>query len=198
MALIAEEIVEEWLNRQGFFTIRGIKLGNDEIDLLAVKLGQDGVVECRHIEVQASIRPVSYISRVPKEIQKIENRAANSASRSDSDLIKGVEEWVYKKFKSEKKEALRRKLYPGNWSSELVLNNVKKVGKDKVEKEVALIEGQGIKIIRLQKIIDALATTDIKKFPVKSAAGADLIDLILMGAGAKLKVPELSEITVQF
>lgn len=26
MALLAEEIVEEWLNRQGYFTIRGIKM----------------------------------------------------------------------------------------------------------------------------------------------------------------------------
>jgi len=25
MALLAEELVEEWLNRQGFFTIRGLR-----------------------------------------------------------------------------------------------------------------------------------------------------------------------------
>jgi hypothetical protein len=36
MALLAEEIVEEWLNRNGYFTIRGIKLGVHEIDLLAI------------------------------------------------------------------------------------------------------------------------------------------------------------------
>jgi hypothetical protein len=36
MALLAEEIVEEWLNRNGYFTIRGIKLGVQEIDLLAL------------------------------------------------------------------------------------------------------------------------------------------------------------------
>jgi len=27
MALLAESVVEEWLNRNGFFTIRGIKHG---------------------------------------------------------------------------------------------------------------------------------------------------------------------------
>ena len=37
MALLAEEIVEEWLNRQGYFTIRGVKVGVHEIDLLAVR-----------------------------------------------------------------------------------------------------------------------------------------------------------------
>ena len=53
MALLAEEIVEEWLNRQGYFTIRGVKVGVHEIDLLAVKWQKDGKAECRHIEVQA-------------------------------------------------------------------------------------------------------------------------------------------------
>jgi hypothetical protein len=69
MALLAEEIVEEWLNRQGYFTIRGIKIGVHEIDLLAIKISDDHV-DCRHIEVTASIHPVSYITDVPKAIQK--------------------------------------------------------------------------------------------------------------------------------
>jgi len=30
-------LVEEWLNREGFFTIRGVKHGVDEMDLLAIK-----------------------------------------------------------------------------------------------------------------------------------------------------------------
>ena len=69
MALLAEEIVEEWLNRQGFFTIRGIKLGVQEIDLLAIRICEDDI-ECRHIEVTASVRPMSYLTDVPKEIRK--------------------------------------------------------------------------------------------------------------------------------
>ncbi len=36
MSLLAESRVEEWLNRQRFFTIRGLKQGMSEIDLLAV------------------------------------------------------------------------------------------------------------------------------------------------------------------
>lgn len=91
MALLAEEIVEEWLNRQGYFTIRGVKLGVHEIDLLAVKWRGDKKPECRHIEVQASMRPVSYISRVPKKDQKT-GRAKNSARRSDEELVEGVRE----------------------------------------------------------------------------------------------------------
>lgn len=35
MALVAETFAEEWLNRQGYFTIRGVKTGPGETDLLA-------------------------------------------------------------------------------------------------------------------------------------------------------------------
>ena len=61
MALLAEELVEEWLNRQGYFTIRGVKLGVHEIDLLAIRPA--GVkLECRQIEVQASVLPTRLTS----------------------------------------------------------------------------------------------------------------------------------------
>src|ERR1700723_1359112 len=119
MSLLAEEIVEEWLNRQGYFTIRGIKMGVQEIDLLAVRWKLDGVVECRHLEVQASMRPVSYISRVPKELQ-LTGRAANSAKRSLSELKTGVDEWIEKKFHRADKVRSMRSLHPGPWSAELV------------------------------------------------------------------------------
>ena len=60
MALLAEELVEEWLNRQGYFTIRGVKLGVDEIDILAVRFLEGGELEYRHVEVQASMRPPKF------------------------------------------------------------------------------------------------------------------------------------------
>ena len=37
MAALAESLVGEWLNRQGFFTVRGLKHGVDEIDLLGIR-----------------------------------------------------------------------------------------------------------------------------------------------------------------
>ncbi len=175
MALLAEEIVEEWLNRQGYFTIRGIKMGVQEIDLLAVKWQADGKAECRHLEVQASMRPVSYISQVPKEQQKT-GRAADSAKRSDEELIQGVAEWVEKKFRRPDKKTLMAKLWGGEWSSELVVNVVK------AEKELELIANHDIKIHRLGEIISELAT---KSFVIRSASGADFVDLIHMGSHTK-------------
>jgi hypothetical protein len=172
MALLAEEIVEEWLNRHGYFTIRGIKMGVQEIDLLAVKWQMDKKAECRHVEVQASMRPVSYISRVPKEEQK-SGRAANSAKRSDEELIQGVAEWVEKKFHRSDKKTLMAKLWDGEWSSELVVNVVKS------EHELKLIASHGIKIHSLSDIVSSLAKD---RFVVGSACGADIIDLIHMSS----------------
>ena len=50
MALLAEELVKEWLRRQGYFTIRGIRLGIHEIDLLAIKQCPNRTSEFRHVE----------------------------------------------------------------------------------------------------------------------------------------------------
>ena len=41
MALLAESLVEEWLNRKRFFTVRGVKLGVSEMDILAIKDRRD-------------------------------------------------------------------------------------------------------------------------------------------------------------
>tara|TARA_R110000823_G_scaffold191696_2_gene323220 strand:+ start:1015 stop:1554 length:540 start_codon:yes stop_codon:yes gene_type:complete len=176
MALLAEEIVEEWLNRQGYFTIRGIRLGVNEVDLVAVKFSEGQEVLCRHIEVQASMRPVSYISKVPKAARKT-GRAPNSAARSEEELVEGVAEWVEGKFFAAKKRALMQTLCNGDWSSELVINNVKS------EKEVGLISERGITIHRLSDIV--LELNDSSKFPIKSAAGSDFIDLLQMGANTQ-------------
>ena len=175
MALLAEELVEEWLRRQGYFTIRGIKLGVHEIDLLAVRWRSGQDAECRHLEVQASMRPVSFISRVPKDLQR-SGRAANSARRSAEELSLGVTEWVHTKFKRSEKVELMKKLWNGEWSSELVLNAVHS------QEEVELIEKCGVKVLRLKDIVVSLAQN---RGPVASASGADFVDLIHMGAAAK-------------
>lgn len=105
MALLAEEIVEEWLNRDGWFTIRGAKLGVHEIDILAVKLAT-GTVECRQVEVQVSIFPISYISRVPKAEQTNGRSATSAKTRPIEELRIGIQEWIAKKFDHPRKKAL--------------------------------------------------------------------------------------------
>ncbi|MBC8552415.1 MAG: hypothetical protein ISR58_13185 [Anaerolineales bacterium] len=172
MALLAEEIVEEWLNRNGFFTIRGIKLGVHEIDLLAIGFN-DGKILCRHVEVQASIRPVSYICPLPKNIQNATGRSANSAKkRSSAEISKGVEEWIDKKYQHPRKIKLREGLLRDKWKFEFVVHKVKS------EEELKSIEEQGIEIHRLDDIIAELSSS---KTIVSKASGSDLVELVLLG-----------------
>jgi hypothetical protein len=171
MALLAEEIVEEWLNRQGYFTIRGIKIGVHEIDLLAVKIGEQGI-DCKHIEVTASMRPMSYITDVPKAIQKEIRRPPKSpVHRTTEELSIGIQEWINKKFNLKSKRLLRQKLYPGNWAFELVVHKVLH------SEELELIQHAGIKVYLLKDILHELATT---KMLINSAAGSPLIELSLI------------------
>lgn len=173
MALLGEEVVEEWLNRQGYFTIRGIKLDVHEIDILAFKPHPNGPHECRHIEVQVSTNPISYISEVPKKIQKASGISSNSAKeRTVDELKQGIAEWVAKKFDYPKKVELRNQLFPGKWSRELVVNEVKH------PKELDLLQKAGITIIRLKDIVYELAETNTL---IKAAAGNDLFTLMQLG-----------------
>lgn len=172
MALIAEEVVEEWLNQQGYFTIRGIKLGVAEMDILAVRTTPDGY-DLRHYEVQASVNPVSYISKLTKAQQKETGRAPNSAAERTTEMLKdSVDGWVENKFRMAKKAALRQKLFPGDWTYHFVVNKVKHEG------ELALFGEIGdVNIVRLTDVLDELKQGIGKNY---TAAGKDLIDLIVM------------------
>jgi hypothetical protein len=172
MSLLAEEIVEEWLNRKGFFTIRGIKLGVQEIDLLAIGFINKEII-CRHVEVQASTSPMSYLIPLPKAIQKASGRGPHNAkTRTEEELRIGAEEWISQKFHHEKKEKLRNKLHTGPWSLELVIHHLK------YEEELKYIEERGIIIHRLDDIIDEMVNNEMI---VPRASGSDLLDLISIG-----------------
>ena len=171
MALLAEEIVEEWLNRQGYFTIRGVKLGVHEIDLLALRIDEHDV-ECRHVEVTASIRPMSYITDVPKAIQKTTGRTPkNPKKRTTEELRVGIQEWVDKKFNLKSKSLLRKQLYPGDWSFELVVHKIRH------PEELELLQEAGIRVHHLSDIVVELANTNTM---IGSASGASLVDLVLL------------------
>jgi len=176
MALLGEEVVEEWLNRQGYFTIRGIKLGVHEIDILAFRPSQLGDHECRHIEVQISTNPIAYISKVPKRIQKERGISPDNAKvRSLDELREGVREWVAKKFDLPKKIALRNKLWSGSWTKELVVNAIKH------PEEIDVFRRAGITVLRLDEIVREMVSMHAI---ISSAAGSDLLNLMHLSARA--------------
>lgn len=168
MALLAEEIVEEWLNRDGWFTIRGIKMGVDEIDILAIKPTQDEVW-CRHLEVQASFNPVSYLTKVPKAKRHPGQGAGSAKQRSDEDLQECVREWVRQKFDHPKKVKQRKRLFDGSWTRELVVHNLKH------PEELDLIRKSGITVHNLSEVVASFRQDDTV---VQKAAGADFVELV--------------------
>src|SRR5829696_3739869 len=101
MALLAETLVEEWLNRQGFLTVRGVRDGVNEMDILAVRLqtleGADP--EAWHVEVQSSFRPMNYLTSLPKNIQAKTGKGAGAAISRDPEMVREcVEAWIEKKY----------------------------------------------------------------------------------------------------
>ena len=174
MSLLAEEIVEEWLNRQGFFTIRGAKAGVREVDILAMKI-EGKNLDLRHYEVQVSTNPIGYISRVPRRVQEQEGRGATSARiRSTEELTQGVKEWIEKKYQHQEKVNLRNRLAKGSWSFYLVANKVKS------EEELEIISKQNISVIRLQKILDDMQEMRERETSIiTGATGKDLVELLL-------------------
>ena len=170
--MLAEEVVEEWLNRDGFFTIRGVKVGVYEMDILAIRPQADGGHQCRHVEVQASINPMSYITKVPAAVRRQTGVAPHNAKKRELPLLrKGVQEWVDAKFNLLEKVELRTRLCPGAWTKELVVGNVK------YEEELSLLNEAGVTIHRLKDILEDMVG---KRGMVRSAAGADLYDLMRM------------------
>ncbi len=153
MALLDEQLVEEWLNRQNFFTMRGIKSGVDEIDLLAIRPKPEGV-ECWHVEVQISYRPVGYIGG-----------DTNARKRTEKELREGVEQWVEKKFTSPKKVQRRNEILPNaKWRNFLV----HAVLKD--DAELAIMKELGVELIPYKQVLEELCS-DTKGRSSSAASG---------------------------
>ena len=158
MAILDEQLVEEWLNRQNFFTIRGIKSGNDEIDLLAIRPAPGGM-ECWHVEVQISYRPVNYIGG-----------DKNARKRNKKELRAGVEQWVAKKFTSPRKVKRRNEiLSDASWRKFIV----HAVLKD--EAELTIMEELDVELIPYKRVLEDLRSEKQSK---SSSAASGIVEML--------------------
>ena len=171
MALLAEALVDEWLNRKGFFTVRGIKHGVEEIDLLGVRYSEGGLEAC-HVEVQASFRPMGYLSPMPSDLAGELGINQRSAKKRDDDLVKKcAQKWVEKKFTSESKRAVREKAWQGlSWRMIFVHAEMK------YPLELETVKSCGIETIELVKVLSELRH-DLAK-GVRGSAGTDIAEII--------------------
>ena len=148
MALFDEQLVDEWLNRKNYFTMRGIKVGVDEIDLLAIKY-IDGLIEFKHVEVQVSYNPIGYVG------------GDTSAKRRTAEEVKiGVKLWVDKKFTSVRKVQKRNAIIPNaNWEYVFVHG----VLRDKTELDY--MRELGVQTVAYRDILDFLRTDKTNQSP---------------------------------
>jgi hypothetical protein len=146
------------------------------MDILAIRK-DDNQMELRHYEVHASVNAVSYITSVPKAIQKATGRARDSAKRRSLEEIDlGVKEWIEQKFTMPKKAAMRERLWPGNWSFHFVVNDVKH------QEELEAFRWTSVEIIELRIILDQLRARTQDSY---TAASKDPIDLMLLTTNRK-------------
>jgi hypothetical protein len=158
MALLDEQLVEEWLNRQNFFTMRGIKSGVDEIDLLAIRASANGL-EYWHVEVQISYRPVGYIGG-----------DTNARKRSEKELRAGVAQWVSKKFTNSKKISRRNEIIQNaNWRNFLVHAALKDTT------ELKIMEELGIELISYKRVLEELCADKKGK---SSSAASGIVEML--------------------
>jgi hypothetical protein len=170
MALLAETLVDEWLNRQGFFTVRGLKHGNDEIDLLGVR-PREASLEAWHVEVQASFRPIGYISPVTDEIRTRFDATPKSAKKRPPEIVKEcAEAWVEAKFERDTKQKARDAAWSGlTWKYVFVHAVVRE------PVELHVIRQRNVELVPLIKVLRELKH---KAGAVRGGAGTDLSEIM--------------------
>lgn len=174
MALLAETLVEEWLNRQRFFTIRGLRQGVDEIDLLAVRFTADGALEAWHVESQVSFRPIGYLAPLTAELMvQRGTKGRFVGARTDEQMKRCAAAWVEKKFLGKRKASVRAALWPGaSWRFVLAHGAVK------YPAELELIAACGVTLLPLASVLQDLCTPGA----YTGSAGGDLAELLAFHA----------------
>lgn len=138
MSDLIEDIVGEWLCLKGYFIIRGLKVGLNEIDVLAIRPSQGKVVEAAHYEVQVSTRPVGYIGD------------PNAKRKTDDEIRESVTGWVKKRYTNPKIVELIQRLVGSRYDRYFVTGNRKH------KMELVALRSHGVRIIRFPRVLAEL------------------------------------------
>jgi len=164
MAMLDEHLVEEWLNRKGYFTMRGVKSGVDEIDFLALKY-TNNTPHFLHVEVQISFRPIGYLGG-----------NSSAKSRDAAEIKAGVQEWIKKKFTSEKKIQMRASISPNaDWQYMFVCANLKKDSEPHVLDTMKNAAEKQIEIVRYSEVLKNLQADSRHQ---SSSIASDITELL--------------------
>lgn len=149
---IIEDIVADYFYSKGYFLIKNLKAGLNEIDILAIKLNNNQKIdEAIHIEVHCSSKPIGYIGGSP-----------SARRRALKEVELGVEDYIKRKFTNEKVENIIKRLI-GNKYKKLFI-----CGKLKEEETIIYFEKNDITV---RRIWDILEDMKINKGEYKTTEG---------------------------
>lgn len=170
MAFLAETLVDEWLNRERYFTVRGLKDGVSEIDLLGVRPSTDGLEAC-HVEAQVSFRPVGYITPISNEHLADFAKSRTSAKARPETLLRScVAAWIEKKFTSKRKFKAREQAWAGlHWKYVFVHGVVRD------QLELTMIAEHGVQVVPFHNILDRLKHDSSSQ---RGSAGTDISEIV--------------------
>ena len=156
---IIENIVNSWLNSKSYFTIQNLKLGVKEIDILAIKLGDDlKAKEAIHVEVSCSSHPVGYMGG-----------SSSAKKRTSKEIEVGVKEYIEKKFNHKRIKPVVEKLIGKNYKKWFIC------GVMRDETTIDYFKKNGIEVFRIWDIFK-----EIKENQDKFKAGARYYQLLFL------------------
>lgn len=175
MARIAETIVEEWLNRRGYFTIRSLKKWPNEIDLLAFHPADR---EALHVEVNVSTSPRGWIGKKNLAGEKL----PEGNDRVREQIEEGIKNFVSGKYLNPNAVDIRDRLWPGHdsWRFMYVY------GKLNHPEELNYLKAEGVECCSVAKIQEELGSDNDLPFKTDSDA-AHFVDM------SKLDLPQYQD-----
>ncbi len=170
MAQIDETVVEHWLRRQGYSTVRGLatrakvpnKKGRKELDLLAFHFGRKELI---HAEVQSSPSPMNYLGGL-------------------TSVDESVRKYIREKFDDERVQDIRNEWcrYQGFEVDRLrkivVYQKLKEKSKHEEKDQLEALRDEGVEAVSFSKILRSLKSGQGLRFQFKSDVD-DLATLFL-------------------
>ncbi|MDO8642172.1 MAG: hypothetical protein Q7R76_01095 [Candidatus Woesearchaeota archaeon] len=137
---IFEDIVATWLQTNGYFMMNNIRYGhNQEIDVLATKLGKNGII---HIEVSCSSNPSDIVGTKNHEKIGYEQAAINFAEKKF--FNKEVKGKILALSGQEPKE---------RWFIHAIMDE---------PKQLDILREKGIKPINIKDVIKDIQSSDLR------------------------------------
>lgn len=164
---LIEDIIANWFNSKGYFLIRNLKIGVNEVDILAIKLSNRHQIEDSiHIEVQCSTKPIGYIGG-----------SKSAKKRTSEDVDNGVTDYINKKFNNKKIKDVIEQLIGSKYRKIFIC------GKLKDEDTLKYFIKNGVEVMRVWEILEKIK---FKEEKYKTSAGNRYYQLLYINGINKI------------